>query len=145
MDGLNDLGVVDGLEMAGGDAEVAVSELALDDDQRDTFARHFDRVGVAELVWREAPAHAGRGRGAPELRVGGRGRPGPAACRAVDDAEQRADGEFEAALEPGLKFLPAPVVHADLAPAPALAAADQRRAATLVEIGLGERERFLDS
>jgi hypothetical protein len=45
----------------------------------------------------------------------------------------------------GLKFLPAPVVHADLAPAPALAAADQQRAAALVEIGLGKRERFLDS
>jgi hypothetical protein len=31
-------------------AEVAVSELALDDDQRYAFARHLDGVGVAELV-----------------------------------------------------------------------------------------------
>ena len=116
-----------------------------DDDQRDAFASHLDSVGVAELVWREAPAYAGRGSGAPQLRTGGRGRPGSAACRAVDDAEQRADGELEAALKPGLEFLPPPVVHADLASASALAAADEQRAASLVEIGLGERERFLDS
>jgi hypothetical protein len=122
-----------------------VAELALDDDQRDAFAGHLDGVGVAELVWREAPAHAGRGGGAPELRAGGRGCPRSAACRTGDDAEQRADGEFEAALEPGLEFLPASVVHADLASASALAAADEQRATSLVEIGLGERERFLDS
>ena len=28
-------------------------ELALDDRQRDPFVGHLDRVGVAELVWRE--------------------------------------------------------------------------------------------
>jgi hypothetical protein len=122
-----------------------MAELALDDDQRDTFAGHLDRVGVAQLVWCEAPAYTGRGGGAPELRAGGRACPGSATCRTVDDAEQRADGEFEAALEPGLEFLPPPVVHADLTPASALAAADEQRAASLVEIGLGERKRFLDS
>jgi hypothetical protein len=73
-----------------------VAELALDDDQRHAFARHLDGVGVAELVRREAPAHAGRGSGASELRAGGRGCSGSAACRAVDDAEQWADGEFVA-------------------------------------------------
>ena len=34
-------------------------ELALDDDQRHPFAGHLDGVGVAELVRREAPTHAG--------------------------------------------------------------------------------------
>jgi hypothetical protein len=52
MNGFNDLGVVDALQVDGGDAEVAVAELALDDDQRDTLARHLDGVGVAELVGR---------------------------------------------------------------------------------------------
>jgi hypothetical protein len=38
---------------------------------------------------------------------------------------------------------PAPLVHADLAPTAALAAAYQQRTAPLVEIVLGERERLL--
>jgi hypothetical protein len=42
-----------------------------------------------------------------------------------------------------LQFVPAPGVHADLALPTAFAAPHQQRAAALVEIGLGERERFL--
>ena len=61
MDGVDDLGVVDALEVDRGDAEIAMSELALDDDQRDAFAGHFDGVGVLELVWREASTDAGSG------------------------------------------------------------------------------------
>jgi hypothetical protein len=38
---------------------------------------------------------------------------------------------------------PAPLVHADLASAAALAAADQQRAAALVEVVLCQRERLL--
>jgi hypothetical protein len=34
MDGLDDLAAVDGLQVDAGDAEVAMPELALDDDQR---------------------------------------------------------------------------------------------------------------
>jgi hypothetical protein len=49
VDGVDDLGVVDALEIDRGDAEVAVSELALDDDQRDAFAGHLD--GVGGLSW----------------------------------------------------------------------------------------------
>ena len=37
-----------------------MAELALDDVERHSFARHLDGMGVAQLVWREAPAHAGR-------------------------------------------------------------------------------------
>jgi hypothetical protein len=44
--GLDDLAAIDALEVDGGDAEVAVSELALDDDQRYAFSGHFDGVGV---------------------------------------------------------------------------------------------------
>ena len=59
MDGVDDFGVVDALQVDRGDAEVAVAELALDDDERDAFAGHLDGVGVAQLVWCEAATHAG--------------------------------------------------------------------------------------
>ena len=95
-----------------------MAELALDDDQRHAFACHFDGVGVAELAWREASARSGCGGGTSELRTCGRGCPGSALSGAGDHAEQRADGEFEAELEPRLEFLPAPVVHSDLAATP---------------------------
>src|SRR5215217_9435650 len=55
VDGVDDLGVVDALEVDRGDAEVGVAELALDDGQWHAFAGHFDGVRVAELVRREAP------------------------------------------------------------------------------------------
>jgi hypothetical protein len=40
--------------------------------------------------------------------------------------------------------LPAPLVHTDLAPAPALAAAHEQCAATVVEVRLVEGERLVD-
>jgi hypothetical protein len=63
VDRLDDLGVVDPLEIDAGDTEVAVTELALDDDQRHAFARQLSGVRVAELVRREATTNAGRDRG----------------------------------------------------------------------------------
>ena len=42
-------------------------ELPLDDRQRDPFVRHLDRVGVPELVRREAPPHPSLGRQAAKL------------------------------------------------------------------------------
>jgi hypothetical protein len=60
VDGVDDLGVVDALKVDGRDAEVAVAELALDDNQRHAFARELDGVAVAERVRREAAANAGR-------------------------------------------------------------------------------------
>jgi hypothetical protein len=62
----------------------------------------------------------------------------------VKDAEQRADREIEAQIDPPLQVLPSPLVHADFAAAAALAAADEQRAATVVEVGLGERQRLVD-
>jgi hypothetical protein len=44
---------------ARGNAEVDVVELALDDIQRHSLAGHLDGMGVAQLVRREASAHAG--------------------------------------------------------------------------------------
>src|SRR5215211_2657896 len=59
VDGVDDLGVVDALEVDRGDAEVGVAELALDDDQRHALAGHLDGMRVAELVRRKAPPHTG--------------------------------------------------------------------------------------
>jgi hypothetical protein len=50
VDGVDDLGEVDGLRVDGGDPEARVPELALDDDQRDAFPSHPDGVGVAKPV-----------------------------------------------------------------------------------------------
>jgi hypothetical protein len=36
-------------------------------NQRYAFADHFDGVGVAELVWREAAPHSCRGGDTPQL------------------------------------------------------------------------------
>jgi len=47
VDGLDDLRVVDALQVYGGDAEIRVAELALDHNERDAFASHFDCVRVA--------------------------------------------------------------------------------------------------
>lgn len=58
MDGADDLVAVDALEMNAGDAEVGVSELALDHDERDALVRHLDRVSVSKLMRREPPPHA---------------------------------------------------------------------------------------
>ena len=91
----------------------------------------------------ETPAHSRCG-GCP-AKVGAGGGVGPlqAACRTVDDAEERPDRQLESELEPGLELVPAPRVHSGLAPAPALAAPDQERAAALIEVAFGECERLL--
>ena len=143
MHGLDDLRVVDALEIDRGDAEIAMSELALDNDQRNAFAGHLDGVGVPELVRGEAPPHAGSG-GSP-AQIGSRGRVGPvpSARGSGDDAEQGSDWEFEACVEPWLVLL-GPGVHADFAAPSSLALAHQQRPAPLVEVGFAQRERFLD-
>ena len=57
MDRVDDFSVVDALKVDGGDAEVGVPELALDDVQRDAFTSHLDSMRMAQLMRREAPAH----------------------------------------------------------------------------------------
>ncbi len=43
-----------------------MSQLALDDVERDAFSRHLDGVGVAKLMWDEAPPYPGLGSGSSE-------------------------------------------------------------------------------
>jgi hypothetical protein len=50
MDGVDDLGAVDSLEVNARDAEVGVPELPLDDDEWDAFVGHLDRVRVPQLM-----------------------------------------------------------------------------------------------
>src|SRR4051812_27660254 len=59
---------------------------------------------------------------------------------AIDDTQQRADRQLGAGGEPRTQLLPAPGVHPDLAPPPALAVTDEQRPATLVEVGLQQRQ-----
>jgi hypothetical protein len=59
VDGADDLAAVDALEVDARDAEVGVSELALDDDERDALVRHLHSVSVPELVGREATPDTG--------------------------------------------------------------------------------------
>ena len=109
------------------------------------FARHLDGVGVAELVRRESSPDAGERRRVAQLFARGGRRPAAAAGWSGQDAEQRADGQRDAEVQPLLKLFPGPVVHTDFAAAAALAAADEDRAAAGVEVSLGERERFVDA
>src|SRR3954453_8712918 len=57
VDGVDDLGVVEALEVDRGDAEDRVTGLALDDDQRNALTGHLDGVRVTQLVWRKASPH----------------------------------------------------------------------------------------
>ena len=122
-----------------------MAELALDDVERDALACELKCVSVAQLVWREATPDSRANREPAQLRPDRRARPGMSTGRAVDNAEQRPDRELRPCAQPRPQVLPAPVVHADLAPTAALAVADQQRAAPGVEVVLCERERFVDA
>jgi hypothetical protein len=89
--------MISALQIDRGDAEVAVAELALDDNQRHAFVRHLDSVRVTKLVRRKAPANPGRCRSAAHLGPSCGVRPPSSAGRAGDDAEQRSHREREAA------------------------------------------------
>ena len=100
-----------------------MTELPLDDYQRDPFAGHLDCVSVAELARREPSPDAGRPSGVSQQRADpGRGA-GTAAGGSTEHAEQRADRQPRADLEPRLELLPGPTVHSNLA---ALAALPRR-------------------
>jgi hypothetical protein len=119
--------------------------LALDDDQRHAFVGHLDGVGVTQLVRREPAPHSCGGSDASQLSPCRGGRPVASACGAVDDAQHWTNRELAPDVKPGLELFLSPSVHADLPTAPTLAAPDQQRAAALVEIALGESERFVDA
>jgi hypothetical protein len=144
VDGGDVLGVVDAAWVSGGDGQVGVPELPLDDEQRDPLARHLDRVRVAELMRREpAPDPGGHG-GVVQLGADSGRSEWPPACRAAQEAEQPAGRQFPAEFEPWVEVRPCPAVHPDLAALLALAVADEQRAAAWVEVGLVEGEPLAD-
>ena len=91
VDGVDDFGVVDSLEVDRGDPEVRRAQLPLGDDEWDTLVGHLDRVGVPELMRREPTSDPGRRGGAPELSATGCRFPAASGGRAVDHAEERAN------------------------------------------------------
>ena len=102
-----------------------MAELALDDNQRDTFVRHFDGVGVAQLMRRESPTDAG--------------------CRGGVVQLLGADREPAPDLQPRVELCPRPSVHTYLAALASLPASDKDRPASTVEVALMKRERLADS
>ncbi len=121
MDGVDDLGVVDSTQVRGGDAEVGVTELALDHDERDAFSRHLNSMGVPELMWSEPAPDPGRGSGVVQLGSNAGGAAPSPSCGSVQDAEERSDRKGLAQLDPRLKLLPRPPIHPDLSPFAAFA------------------------
>jgi hypothetical protein len=106
---------------------------------------HFDGVSVPELMWSEPSPDARCDGRASQLGSGAGTRPLATTRPAVEDTEQRADGKLDSSLEPWLEPAPATRVHADLAATSALAATHEQRAAPVIEIAFGERQRFLDT
>lgn len=120
-------------------------QLSLDDVERHALAGQLKRMRVTELVRREPAPHPRSGGEIAELDPDPGGRPGPTADWTVDHAGQRTDRQPLTLGHPGAEPLKAPLVHADLPPATALAVADEDRATVRVEITLAERERLLDA
>ena len=73
-----------------------MAELALDQRQRDALVQQLDGVRVAKLVRRHPPAHSCFEREVVQLDPHRAGRPGTAAGRTVDHAEQRSDRQLHA-------------------------------------------------
>ena len=82
-----------------------MSQLALDDDQRDLLVGQFDSVRMAQLMWGKSTPDARCGGSSSQLAARGRLLPSPAGGRAVDHAQQWADGESDAQLLPGFELL----------------------------------------
>jgi hypothetical protein len=87
VDGVDDLGGVDPIEVDRGDTKVDVPELALDHVEPHALAGHLDGMCVAKLVRGEAAADASRCSDAAEMVASGGACPGSSAGLAVDDAD----------------------------------------------------------
>src|SRR5579875_3029354 len=97
---------------------------------------------VPQLVRSKPAPHSGLSRELTHFIPGGGGGPPAATGGAVNDAKQRARRQQDAVEEPRVKLLKAELVHPSLAALIALAVANQQRAATLVYLGLVERQRL---
>ncbi len=114
-----------------------MTELALDHEQWDAFARHLHGMRVAQLMRREPTSHPRSAGRLMQLRSDAGRSPRTSAGRSAQDAEQRPDRERRAQREPRGELLPGPAVHPDLAPLAAFAKAHQNRAPDRVKVALG--------
>jgi hypothetical protein len=101
MHSLDDLGAIDALQVDRGDTEVAVPQLALDNDQRHPLTSHLHCVRVTQLVGSKAPANSRFDRGPSQLGARSTGGPRAAPRASVDDAEQRTMGNLTRASSHG--------------------------------------------
>src|SRR5689334_7163231 len=90
------------------------------------------RSAFAGSIGREVPMRIAGGRAGPRSPSRGSG----------DDAQQGADRQLEAQVEPRRELLPTPRVHADFSALTALAVANEDRAARAVKVTLRESERL---
>jgi hypothetical protein len=105
MDRVDDLGVVDPTQVRRGDAEVGMPELALYNQQRDTLARHLHSLRMSQLVGCEPAPNSGGQGGPMQLGTDAGRRAWPPAGRAAQNAEERADRQGSAQLEPRIELL----------------------------------------
>jgi hypothetical protein len=104
---VNDLGVIDLTEIHRGDRQVSVPELALDDEQRHPLAGHLDRVGMPQLVGREASPYTRAGGGLVQLRAHTSRCQWAPRGRTAQHAKQRSVRERGPELEPRVELFPA--------------------------------------
>ena len=126
MNGVDDLGTINALQVDACDPEVRVSGLSLDDYKRHAFVRHLGRVRMLQLVRREPPADSGSGGSVMKLLARCRRLPVPPGGRAVDHAQERSDRQPPSRFKPWLELPPRPSIHADLTPPAAFAAGGRR-------------------
>ena len=92
-----------------------MSEVALDDVDRDALTGEFDRVGVAQLMGREPSAHAGRHGELTQLGARRGRRPTASPGATVDHAEQWSGRQQHALREPRSQLFEPELVHASFA------------------------------
>ncbi len=80
-------------------AQLALAQLALDDNERYAFVSHLDSVGVLELVGRETTPHACRGGRVMWLLARGGGFPAATRGRSMQHAEHRPDRKVSSDLK----------------------------------------------
>jgi hypothetical protein len=124
-------------------AEIAVPELALDDDQRHAFARHLDRVSVAQLMGakrRRTPAAAAVRRSSARAAAGDQCRP-----RVAPLETQRSGPGARADRRARAQAVPIPMRPCRLRDGARPCRAGPRLSRDVDRIALGKRERLLDA
>jgi hypothetical protein len=100
---------------------------------------------MPELMRREASAYPGSSSGSVQLSADAGRCPRMTAGRAAQDAEQCADWNRGAQLQPWAQLLPRPAVDADFTAFAAFSTADQDRPAVRVQVAFAQSECSADA